>query len=90
MARTAAASSRLADQGNRVDRDALAADVVTVRFGDGPERHLADLGPAAHDDDALAVNLGQRRRLLERHHALRLAQFVENPRHLSLGAVNSK
>ena len=55
----------LADERNRVDRDPLAADVVAVGLGDGAERHLADLRAAAHDDDALAVDLGERRRQLD-------------------------
>ena len=60
-----------ADQRNRVDRDALAADVVSVRFGDRAERHLADLRAAAHDDDALAVDP------LERFHHLHAAHNRE-------------
>ena len=54
----------LADEGNRVHRDVLAADVVAVGLGNGAERHLADLRAAPHDDDALAVHAREGRRLL--------------------------
>ena len=47
----------LADQGNRVHGDALAADVVAIGLRDRPHRHLAHLRAAAHDDDALAVDV---------------------------------
>ena len=50
----------LADERDRVHRDALAADVVTVRLADRANRHLAHLRAAAHDDHALAVDLHQR------------------------------
>ncbi len=59
----------LADERNRVDRDPLAADVVPIGLRDRAERHLADLRPAAHDDDALAVNLRERRRRFDARHA---------------------
>jgi hypothetical protein len=46
----------LAHERDRVHRDVLAPDVVAVRLRDRPQRDLADLGPAPHDDDALAVD----------------------------------
>ena len=64
-ARTALGELLLADERNRVDRDPLAADVVTVGLGDRAERDLPDLRAAAHDDDALAVDLRERRRQLD-------------------------
>ena len=68
----------LADQRNRVDRDALAADVVAIGFGDRAERDLPDLRAAAHDDDALAVDLRERRRQLDARHAGDLPQVVDD------------
>ena len=55
----------LADERNRVHRDALAADVVPIRLADRADRHLADLRAAADDDHALAVDGHQRRRLFD-------------------------
>ncbi len=55
----------LADERNRVDRDALAADVVAIGFADGPDRDLPDLCASADDDHALAVDRHQRRRFLD-------------------------
>ena len=52
----------LPHQGNGIHRDALAADVVAIGLADGAHGHLADLGAAADDDDALAVD-GQERGL---------------------------
>jgi hypothetical protein len=49
----------LADQRDRVHADLLAAQVVAVRFADGAEDRLGDLGPAADDDEALAEDLVQ-------------------------------
>ena len=49
----------LADERDRVDGDPLAAQVVAVRLGHGAERDLGDLRPAAHDDHALAEDLGE-------------------------------
>jgi len=46
----------LADKRDRVDRDALAADVVAVGLGHRALRHHADLRAATDDDDALAVD----------------------------------
>jgi len=46
----------LTDQRDRVDRDALAADVVAVGFGHRALRHHADLGAAADHDHALAID----------------------------------
>jgi len=46
----------LANQRDRVDRDALAADVVAVGLGHRALRHHADLGAAADDDHPLAVD----------------------------------
>src|SRR5262245_13120976 len=54
-----------ADEGDCVDRDTLAADVVAVSLADGAHRHLSDLRASAHDDDALAVDLGRRWRFLD-------------------------
>ncbi len=45
---------RLADERDRVDRDALAAEVVAVGLAHGAEGDLGDLGAAADDDDPLA------------------------------------
>src|SRR6185369_3386864 len=49
----------LADEWNCVDGDVLAADVVAVGFGDGADGDLSNLRPAAHDDDALAIDFLQ-------------------------------
>ena len=65
---------RLAHEGNRIDRDALATDVVAVCLADRPQRHLADLSTAADHDDPLAIDLGKRRHLFE---ALRDLQRLE-------------
>src|SRR5208283_5536819 len=46
-------------KGDGIDGDVLAADVVAVGFADSAERDLTDLGAAADDDDALAVDLVQ-------------------------------
>ena len=64
-----------ADERDRVDRDVLAADVVAIGFGDRADRHLADLRAAAHDDDALAVDLVERRRQFDARDAVHLAQL---------------
>src|SRR5206468_11168584 len=61
----------LADERDGVHRDALAADVVAVRFGDRADGDLPDLRAAAHDDDPLAVDR------LERVHDLHAAHDVE-------------
>src|ERR1700680_1633518 len=52
----------------------FAANIVTVRLRDRPDRHLADLGAAAHDDDPLAVNLLQR---LHHFDTLHDGQFLQ-------------
>jgi len=73
-ARTASASGRFADQRNSVYGDVFTANVVAVRFRDGPDGHLPDLGTTSHDNDALAVDL------LERIHQLHVThnrQFLE-------------
>ena len=62
---------------NRIDGDAFAADIVTIRLGDRAERHLPDLRAAAHDDDALAVDLGERGNLLDGVHAIEALQIGE-------------
>ena len=67
-----------ADQRNRVDRDPLAADVVPVGLGDGAERDLTDLRAAAHDDDPLAVDLGEGRRQRHVRHAGYLAELDDD------------
>ncbi len=54
----------LANQRNRIDRNMLAANVVTVRFRNRSERDLANLRAATHNDDSLAVDLLKR---LHRH-----------------------
>src|SRR5204863_258843 len=48
-----------ADEGNGVDGDALAANVVPVGLADRAQGYLADLGSAADDDDPLAVDPGE-------------------------------
>ena len=55
-ARTASARGCSPTSGNGVDGDALAADVVAVRFGDRADRDLTDLRTPAHDDDALSID----------------------------------
>ena len=45
---------RLAHEGDRVDRDPLAAQVVAIRLAHGTERDLRDLRPTADNDDPLA------------------------------------
>ena len=67
----------LAHEGDRVHRDVLAADVVAVGLGDGADRHLADLGPAAHDDDPLAVDALEGLDHLEREDRVERAQVGE-------------
>ena len=52
----------LPHQRNRIHRDALAADVVTIGLADGADGDLPHLRAAADDDDALAVD-GQQRGL---------------------------
>src|ERR671932_825224 len=44
----------LADDGDGVDADLLAADVVPVGLADGPDGDLADLGAGPDHDDPLA------------------------------------
>ncbi len=68
----------LADERDRVDRDPLTADVVTVCLRDGPHRHLTDLCPASHHDDPLAVDFRERRGLLEPDHARHLPQVPDH------------
>ena len=55
----------LADERNRVHRDALAADVVAIGLADGADGDLPDLCASADDDHALAVDRHQRRRFLD-------------------------
>ncbi len=55
----------LADDGNRVDADFFAADVVPVGLGNGTQRDLTDLGAAANDDDAFAEHLEHARHPLD-------------------------
>ena len=64
----------LSDERDRVDRDALPADVVAVCLADGTDRHLAHLRAAAHDDHALAVDLHQRLGDVHRAHDGELLQ----------------
>ncbi len=54
----------------------LAADVVAVGFGDRADGHLAHLRAAAHDDDALAVDLFQSLDHLDAAHDGQFAQIV--------------
>jgi hypothetical protein len=42
--------------------------VSTEIFRDGAERHLSHLRATAHDDDAFAVDVRKRRRLLDANH----------------------
>ena len=58
----------LADQRNGVDRDALAADIVPVGFGNRAHGHEPNLGTATHDDDALAVDFAEGRQLVDAKH----------------------
>ena len=55
----------LAHDGDRVDADLLAADIVAVRLGDSAQRHLAHLGAATYDDDALAEDFEHARHALD-------------------------
>jgi hypothetical protein len=50
---------------------------VAVGLSDGAKRDLSDLRAAAHDDDPLAIDLGERRYLLERRDAIELLQLSE-------------
>jgi hypothetical protein len=52
----------------------LAPDVVAVGLGDGPDRHLPHLRPAAHDDDSLPVDPLKRLHRLERPDRVERAQ----------------
>ena len=56
----------LADERDRVDRDALAAQVVPVGLGHGAQRHLRDLRAAADDDHPLAEDPVHRPRPVDR------------------------
>src|SRR6185437_7007797 len=47
----------LAHQRNRIHRDMLAANIMPVGLHDSADGHLADLRPAAHNNDALPINL---------------------------------
>ena len=67
-----------ADQRNRVHRDLLAADVVTIGFRDGADRHLSDLRAASDDDDSLAVDPLERRRDLQAPDDRQRAELVEH------------
>ena len=86
----------LADQRNRVHRDTLATDVVAIGLGDRAHRHLAHLRAAAHHDDALAVDAGERRRLLTVFDADRTqsaggcSDRLDGDRAVVVGSVNSK
>src|SRR5262249_15855800 len=64
-----------ADERNGIHRNPFATDVVPIGLRDRAEGHLSDLGPAAHDDDALAVNLRERRRQLDVRDAAYLPQI---------------
>ncbi len=61
----------LPHQRNRVDRDALASDVVPVRLGDRALRHHPYLRAAADDDHPLAVDA------LKRGHSTDLGNALE-------------
>ena len=55
----------LADERDRVHRDALAADIVPIGLADRSDRHLTDLRAAPDDDHALPINCHQRLRLFD-------------------------
>ena len=69
-----------ADQGDRVDRDSLAPDVVPVGLGDGALRHHADLRAAADDDHALAVDALESRHEADLRDSLQTLQVGDQPR----------
>src|SRR5581483_4328324 len=60
----------LADQGDGVDRDVLAPDIVAIGFGDRSDGNLPYLRATTHDDNALAVNLLKRLDNLDALHDL--------------------
>ena len=83
MARTAASS--ISRPRNRVDRDALAADVVAIGFGNRPHRDHPDLSAAAHHDHPLAVDPSEGRCFRDAGHTRHQAQVVEHRRRTVVG-----
>src|SRR5262249_24026990 len=69
---------RFSDERDGVDGDSLAANVMSIRLGDRSQRHLTDLGPAAHADDPLSIDLYQRPRLLNAHYAFHFFQSADD------------
>ena len=68
----------LADEGDRVDRDPLAAQVVAIGLAHRSERDLGDLRATADHDDPLAIDPSEVRRLLHQPDSGDLTHVGEN------------
>src|SRR4029453_1296600 len=82
----------LAHQRDGVDRDMLAADVVTIGFGYRADRYLTYLRAAAHDDDPLSIDPLKGLHHLYTAHAFELSQifhehaWIAGNHHFEIGA----